>query len=72
MTRCWPSACCGICLRKGDILIADRAFGSYAFIAACKARGVDFVMRLHQARDPHVEKASASVTTTGTSLGTVR
>ncbi len=43
-------------LRKGDILLADRAFGSYAFIAACKARGVDVVMRLHQARDPQVEK----------------
>ena len=43
-------------LRKGDILIADRAFGSYAFIAACKARGVDVVMRLHQGRDPQVEK----------------
>lgn len=37
-------------LRPGDILIADRAFGSYAFIAACQARGVDVVMRLHQAR----------------------
>jgi len=43
-------------LRPGDILIADRAFGSYAFIAACKARGVDVVMRLHQARDPQVAK----------------
>ena len=43
-------------LRKGDILLADRAFGSYAFIAACKARGVDVVMRLHQARDPQLEK----------------
>jgi len=43
-------------LREGDILIADRAFGSYAFIAACKARGVDVVMRLHQARDPQVDK----------------
>ena len=38
-------------LRAGDILLADRAFGSYAFIAACQARGVDVVMRLHQARD---------------------
>ena len=45
-------------LRSGDILIADRAFGSYAFIAACKARGVGVVMRLHQARDPQVEKGS--------------
>lgn len=43
-------------LRRGDILIADRAFGSYAFIAACKARGVDVVVRLHQARDAQVEK----------------
>lgn len=43
-------------LREGDILIADRAFGSYAFIAACKARGVDVVMRLHQGRDPQVQK----------------
>lgn len=43
-------------LREGDILIADRAFGSYAFIAACKARGVDVIMRLHQARDPQVAK----------------
>lgn len=43
-------------LRKGDILPADRAFGSYAFIAACQARGVDVVMRLHQARDPQLEK----------------
>lgn len=39
-------------LRGGDILIADRAFCSCAFIAACKARGVDVVMCLHQARDP--------------------
>lgn len=43
-------------LRAGDILIADRAFGSYAFIAACQARGVDVVMRLHQARDPQLGK----------------
>jgi hypothetical protein len=45
-------------LRSGDILIADRAFGSYAFIAACKARGIDVVMRLHQARDPQLAKGS--------------
>lgn len=43
-------------LRKGDILIADRAFGSYAFIAACQARGVDVVMRLHQRRDPQLDR----------------
>lgn len=36
--------------RAGDTLIADRAFCSYAFIAALQARGVHVVMRLHQAR----------------------
>ena len=43
-------------LKKGDILLADRAFCSYAFIAACKERGVDVVMRLHQRRDPQMDK----------------
>lgn len=43
-------------LREGDPLIADRAFGSCAFIATCKTRGVDVVMRLHQGRNPPVEK----------------
>lgn len=38
------------CLRAGDILIADRAFCSYAFIAELRARGVHVVMRLHQGR----------------------
>lgn len=43
-------------LRTGDILLADRAFCSYAFIVACQRKGVDVVMRLHQARDPHLDK----------------
>jgi hypothetical protein len=43
-------------LRTGDILLADRAFCSYAFIVACQRRGVDVVMRLHQARDPQTDK----------------
>ena len=43
-------------LEKGDILIADRAFCSYAFIAACQARGVDVILRLHQRRDPQIGK----------------
>jgi hypothetical protein len=59
-------------LREGDILIADRAFGSYAFIAACKARGVDVVMRLHQGRDPQVEKGKRVGDNTGMSPGTGR
>jgi hypothetical protein len=38
-------------LRKGDTLVADRAFCSYAFISALQQHGVDAVMRLHQRRD---------------------
>lgn len=34
----------------GDILLADRAFCSYAELALLKQRGVDSVMRLHQRR----------------------
>jgi putative transposase len=34
----------------GDIVLADRFFGSYWVIAALQARGVDVVVRLHQAR----------------------
>lgn len=37
-------------LRKGDTLLADRAFCSYTFIHACEKLGVTVVMRLHQAR----------------------
>lgn len=45
-------------LRKGDTLLADRAFCSYAFIHACEKLGVTIVMRLHQARknDPGKSK----------------
>lgn len=37
-------------LRKGDILVADRAFCSYAQIALLMQHGVDALMRLHQRR----------------------
>lgn len=38
-------------LRAGDIVLADRAFCSYAALAALQTqRGVDSVMRLHQKR----------------------
>jgi len=43
-------------LRAGDTLMADRAFCSYAFIAACQQRGVHIVMRLHQAREVNMRK----------------
>ncbi|MBA3777168.1 MAG: IS4 family transposase [Betaproteobacteria bacterium] len=37
-------------LQKGDILVADRGFCSYAQIALLMQHGVDAVMRLHQRR----------------------
>ena len=36
--------------QAGDIVLADRFFGSYWVIAALQARGVGVVVRLHQAR----------------------
>jgi hypothetical protein len=36
--------------RPGDIVLADRSHCSYWTIAALQARGVDVVLRLHQAR----------------------
>ncbi len=35
---------------EGDLLLADRAFCSYEFIARLRQRGAECVMRLHQAR----------------------
>ena len=35
---------------QGDILLADRAYCSFAALASLQARGVDSVVRLHQAR----------------------
>ena len=37
-------------LKKGDVLLADRGFCSYAALAALWQRGVDSLMRLHQMR----------------------
>jgi len=37
-------------LEKGDVLLADRGFCSFGLIGVMLARGVDCVMRLHQAR----------------------
>jgi hypothetical protein len=36
--------------KKGDVVLADRGFSSYASLATLLARGVDAVMRLHQFR----------------------
>jgi hypothetical protein len=37
-------------LEKGDVMLGDRGFCSYAALAALSHRGIDSVMRLHQAR----------------------
>jgi hypothetical protein len=37
-------------LRRGDVLVADRGFCSYAQLALLAQRGVDAVVRLHQRR----------------------
>lgn len=37
-------------LEKGDVMLGDRGFCSYATLAQLARRGVDSVMRLHQAR----------------------
>ena len=35
-------------LREGDVLVGDRAFGSYAHLALCRGRGLDGLFRAHQ------------------------
>jgi hypothetical protein len=37
-------------LEKGDVMLGDRGFCSYAALAGLAQRGIDSVMRLHQAR----------------------
>ncbi len=37
-------------LKKGDILLGDRAYGEYTTLATLSRRGVDVVARLHQMR----------------------
>jgi hypothetical protein len=36
--------------KKGDVVLADRGFSSFATLAMLRARGADAVMRLHQFR----------------------
>lgn len=40
-------------LHRGDILVGDRAFCSFAHLAVLRALGVDGVFRLHQQRKDH-------------------
>jgi hypothetical protein len=46
-------------LKKGDVLLADRAFCSYGTMAALRQRGVDSVMRLHQMRRADFRRGKA-------------
>jgi len=37
-------------MRAGDVLVGDRAFGSFAHLAVCRRRGLHAVFRAHQRR----------------------
>ena len=43
-------------LVKGDVLVGDAGFCAYALMAELKARGVDTVFRLHQARSKDMRR----------------
>ena len=45
------------CLKSGDILLGDRAYGEYATVAGLKQRAVDVIARLHQRRKVDFRKA---------------
>ena len=45
------------CLKVGDIVLADRAYGEYATLAALPRQQVDVVARLHQRRPVDFRKA---------------
>ena len=45
------------CLKSGDILMGDRAYGEYATVAGLKQRAVDVIARLHQRRKVDFRKA---------------
>jgi len=44
-------------LKKGDILLGDRAYGEYVTLAGLPQRGVDVVARLHQRRKVDFRKS---------------
>jgi hypothetical protein len=44
-------------LRPGDVLVGDRAFGSYAHLALCRRRGVHAVFRAHHRRRSAARRA---------------
>jgi hypothetical protein len=44
-------------LKKGDILLGDRAYGEYTTLAGLPAQGVDVVARLHHRRKVDFRKA---------------
>jgi hypothetical protein len=46
-------------LRRGDVVLADRGFCSFATLATLGRRGVDCVLRLHQARPVDVCQGEA-------------
>ena len=45
------------CLKRGDILLGDRAYGCFAILAGLPRQGVDVVARLHQGRNLDLRRA---------------
>jgi hypothetical protein len=45
------------CLKRGDILMGDRAYGEFATLAGLKQRAVDAIARLHQRRKVDFRKS---------------
>lgn len=50
-------------LKPKDILVADRAYGSWSFLAALQNKDVDFLIRLHQGRKVKRKKAGSWIET---------
>lgn len=47
-------------LQRHDVLIADRAYGGWPFLALLRRRGADFVIRLHQSRRTRSRRPGSS------------
>lgn len=47
-------------LQRHEVLIGDRAYGGWPFLALVRRRGADFVIRLHQARRTRSRRVGSS------------
>ena len=47
-------------LQRRDVLVADRAYCGWVFLALLRRRGADFVIRLHRSRRVHSRRVGSS------------